>query len=321
MHGPGGHSREKMAIARNLSRHFTAITVVAISLATSQRLPGQVIFIPNGSFESPTTSFVSINIDNWQKTPKPADYIEGGGSLWTQLTGIFQNTPTNSSDHIDNCDGNQALWLFVVPEVGLFQDYGSVDWNDTAPTHAFNATYEVGKSYHLTVGVIGTGGQMLQGASLQLSLYYRDALSNMVTVAATGITNSSDIFSNNTHLIDFDVNVPIVKPLDAWAGQNIGIQFLSTVDTNLQGGYWDLDNVRLIAGPALINPVWTNGQFEAALRSSPGLNFEILASDNLGSPLSNWNSLGVVSNASGTIQFSDATANQSQRFYRARLLP
>jgi hypothetical protein len=309
-----------MAIVRNLSRHFAAITVAAILLATSQRLPGQAIFVPNGSFESPATSFVSINIDNWQKTPKPDDYVETGGFLWTQLTGIFQNTPTNSSDHIDNCDGKQALWLFAVPEVGLFQDYDSVDWNDSAPTHAFNTTYKVGKSYHLTVGVIGTSGGMLQGASLQLSLYYRDAESNMVAVAATGITNSSDIFSNNTHLIDFDVNVPIVKPSDAWAGQNIGIQFLSTVDTNLQGGYWDLDNVRLIAGPALINPVWTNGQFQATLRSSPGLNFEILASDNIGSPLSNWNSLGVVTNATGTIQFSDATPNQSQRFYRARLL-
>jgi hypothetical protein len=309
-----------MAILHNFGRHFAAITAASMLLAVPKQLLGQPIAVPNGSFESPATSFVSINIDNWQKTPKPDDYIESGGFSWAELTGIFQNTPSTSSDHIDNCDGNQAIWLFVVPEVGLFQDYDSVDWNDTAPTHAFNATYEVGKSYHLTVGVIGTGGSMLQGASLQLSLYYRDATSNMVAVAATGITNSSDIFSNNTHLIDFDVNVPIVKASDAWAGQNIGIQFLSTVDTNLQGGYWDLDNVRLIAGPALIKPVWTNGQFQATLRSSPGLNFEILASDDLTSALSNWISLGVLTNASGAIQFSDATANQSQRFYRARLL-
>lgn len=309
-----------MAIANNLSRYFPAITAAATLLAASQRLPGQVITVPNGSFESPATPFVSINIDNWQKTPKPDDYVESGGFLWTQLTGIFKNTPTNSSDYIDNCDGDQAVWLFVVPEVGLFQDYDSMDWNDAAPTHAFNATFEVGKSYHLTVGVIGSGGGMLPGASLQLSLYYRDTESNMVTVAATGITNSSDIFSNTTHLIDFDVNVPIVKPSDSWAGQNIGIQFLSTVDTNLHGGYWDLDNVRLIAGPALINPLWTNGQFEATLRSSPGLDFEILASDGLTSALSNWNSLGVVTNVSGTIQFRDPATNHSQRFYRARLL-
>jgi hypothetical protein len=310
-----------MAIANNFSRHFASITVAATLLATSQPSPGQPITVPNGSFESPATSFVSINIDNWQKTAKPDDYVESGGFLWTQLTGIFQNTPTNSSDHIDNCDGNQAVWLFAVPEVGLFQDYNSVDWNDNAPTHAFNATFEAGKSYHLTVGVIGTGGNMLPGASLQLSLYYRDAASNMVTVAATGITNSSDIFSNNTHFIDFDIDVPIVKPSDAWAGQNIGIQFLSTVDTNLQGGYWDLDNVRLVAGPVLLNPMWANGQFQATLRSSPGLNFEILATDDLATPLSNWNSLGIVTNASGTTLFSDPATNYAQRFYRARNIP
>ena len=56
---------------------------------------------------------------------------------------------------------------------------------------------------------------------------------------------------------------------------------LSTVATNLQGGYWDLDNVRLasILEPVLLDPVCTNGQFQFTLRSEPGLRFEILSSD------------------------------------------
>jgi hypothetical protein len=74
-------------------------------------------------------------------------------------TGIFKNSPTNSSDHIDNCDGDQAIWLFAVPEVALFQDNNSVDWDDPAPTHAFDAKFEIGKSYQLTVGLLGGRGE------------------------------------------------------------------------------------------------------------------------------------------------------------------
>jgi len=282
------------------------------------------ISVPNNSFESPATGFVSININSWQKTPKPDWYDDGGGIyLWEQLTGIFKNTPTNSADHIDNCDSNQVMWLFVVPEVGLFQDYDSVDWNDPAPTHDFDALYEVGKSYQLTVGIIGTGGGMQQGTTLELSLYYRDGPSNKVAVASTSVTNLSSIFSNNTHLIDFTVNVPTVQAGDAWAGEHIGIQILSTVSTNLQGGYWDLDNVRLTSfqSPVLLSPLITNGQFQITLESEPGLGIEILSSTNFSQPLSNWVSLATLTNLTGTIPFIDSDTNFQQRFYQARQLP
>src|SRR5215831_14148988 len=223
------------------------------------------ISIPNDSFESPATTYVSINIDSWQKSPKPAWYQESGGYLWTQLTGIFKNTPSNSSDHIDNCDGNQALWLFAVPEVALFQDYDSTDWQNLPPNHQFAATFTPGKSYHLTAGVIGTGGGMAQGATLELSLYYLDAATNHLIVAATTLTNDPSVFSNNTHFIDCAVDTATVKASDPWAGQHIGIQLRSTVTTNLQGGYWDLDNVRLIEGPALVSAGSGNGQFTFTL--------------------------------------------------------
>src|SRR5262249_29890310 len=101
---------------RYLRVGLAALTLAVIPL---QIASSGAISIPNNSFESPATPYVSINIDSWQKSDKPAWYQEGGGLLWTQLTGIFKNTPTNSSDHIDNCDGNQALWLFAVPEVAL----------------------------------------------------------------------------------------------------------------------------------------------------------------------------------------------------------
>jgi hypothetical protein len=279
------------------------------------------ITVPNHSFELPATTFVSITLDSWQKTPKPDWYVEAGGFTWAQLTGIFRNQPTNSPDHIRNCDGNQALWLFVVPEAGLFQDYNSLGGNDPTPTHAFNTRFEVGKSYHLTVGVIGTGGGMQQGATLELSLYYRDGLSNRVTVAATTATNLITVLSNNTELVDFTVNVPTVRPTDAWANENIGIMLLSTVTTNLQGGYWDLDHVRLVEGPALLNPVRLHQQFQFTLLGEAGAAFEILTSTNSGLSLSQWTSLGTLTNLTGTIPFVDTNASFDQRFYQARQLP
>src|SRR5262245_29117622 len=271
-----------------MRRRLISIGVGVLSVFATTALADAVI-VSNASFELPTTSFVSININSWQKPPKPDWYQEDGGFLWSQLTGIFKNTPTNSPDHIDNCDGNQALWLFAVPEVALFQDYDSVDWRGLS--NQMTATFQVGRSYHLTVGVIGTGGGMLEGATLDLSLYYRVG-SNPVNVGVTTLTNTPSVFSNNTHLVDCHLYIPIVKTTDPWAGKHIGVRFLSTVTANLQGGYWDLDHVRLseITQPVLVNAMLTNGQFSFALLSEPGTTFEILSATNPSLAVSNWSS-------------------------------
>ena len=256
-------------------------------------------------------------MDFWQKTARPNWYDEAGGAfLWTQLTGEFTNTPPGAFNHIDNCDGGQAAWMFVIPEVGIFQDY------DYPTNHAFNATYEVGKSYHLAVGLIGTGGNMTIGATFELSLYYRDIGSNIIIVAATSVTNLPTVFSNTTHFIDFHADSSFVKASDPWAGQHIGVRLLSSItDTNLEGGYWDLDNVRLTSTrpPTLSNPVWTNGQLSFILQSEPGVTVEIQKSASPGEQI--WSSLGFVTNGSDTISFVDTNATPGQFYYRARLVP
>ena len=302
-------------------KYFSRIAVLLALTWWAGSSPAATINVPNHSFESPATSFVSILIDSWEKTPKPESYDESGGFLWTQLTGAFTNDLRNASAYISNCDGNQAIWLFAVPEVGLFQDHNSMDLDDPSPSHAFDAKFEVGKSYHLSVGVIGTGGGMQQGATLELSLYYGDGPTNRVTVAATTVTNLSSVFSNNTQFVDCTVNVPTVRSNDAWAGQNIGIMLLSTVSTNLQGGYWDLDNIRLLEGPVLLDPVRTDEQFQCTLLGEVGAEFEMLTTTNAALPVSSWLSLVTLTNTTGTIPFVDTNANFDQRFYQARQLP
>ena len=307
-----------------MNRPFRFILVAAAALLTGAGTGvAGVIPVPNASFESPTTFYAPPDFDAWQKTPKPDWYVEEGGFYWSYHLGAFKNPLPSSANHIDNCHGNQALWLFAVPEGTLFQDYDSMDWNDPSPTHAFDARYEVGKSYRLTVGVIGTGGGMVEGVTLELSLYYRDAASNRVPVAVTSLTNTPSVFSNNTHFVDCIVDVPVVKAADPWAGQHIGIQFRSTVSPELQGGYWDLDNVRLVAtlAPAMTSPTLTSNQFQFTLHSEPGLVFEILATANFALPPSEWSSLGILTNVTGTIPFVDTSAVSTRRFYQARQLP
>ena len=207
----------------------------------------QPIPVPNGSFESPATQYVSTRIGSWQEMPKPTDFNEGGGFLWDQLTGVFRNTLPGAADHIDNCDGLQAIYFFAVPAVGLFQDHDSADWDDAAPTHDFDARFEAGKAYALSFGVIAGGGNMLEGVGFEAALYFRDDATRQVTVVANNVVFTRAVFPNRTHLTDFTLRTPVVQAGDAWAGKHIGIRFLSTVSDEIKGGYWDLDNVRLTA--------------------------------------------------------------------------
>ncbi|HEY0457252.1 MAG TPA: hypothetical protein VGE41_12850 [Verrucomicrobiae bacterium] len=296
-----------------------SVTLAGLS-ACAAFLHAAQINIPNGSFESPATVFVSVNIDSWQKTDKPAWYDESGGFLWSQLTGIFKNTPAGNTDSLDNCDGAQAMWMFALPEVGIFQDYNSTDWSNSVPTHAFNATFDPGKSYVLTAGINGGGGGMSNGATIMLKLYYRDAASNQLTVAATTITNTPEKFPNHTHLFDFQALLPTVSANDPWAGQKIGIELLSTVTTNLQGGYWDIDHIRLSSyqQPKLATGAFSNQQFQCVLQSEPGTTLEIFATANPALPFSSWTSLGLVTNSNGTASFTDSAPAAAHRFYRAR---
>lgn len=213
----------------------------------------QSIPVPNASFELPETSFADPRVDSWQKTPKPIWFDESQGGSWDQVIGVFKNTAAGSSDHIDNMDGNQGLFLFALPEAGLFQDYESIGGTNTISGHEFNATYQPGKRYDLTVGVLGGGGGMKEGVTLQLALYYRNSNGDKVVIGSTTITNSPTLFPTNTHFVDFNLRIPTVQASDAWASQKIGISLLSTVGFDLQGGYWDLDNVRLASSVAIPN--------------------------------------------------------------------
>lgn len=303
--------------------HPLAAAAAGLALCVGA-LAGGTIPIPNGSFESPVVvEIVDPRIDSWEKTPQPVWWDTNVYGAWDNLVGAFENVPAGDPRHIENCDGNQAIWVFANPEVGLFQDYDSRDWSNTVPSHAFDARFEIGASYQLTVGVlVGTAFPMAEGATLELSLYYRDAASNRVTVAATTVTNTPAVFNNGTNLLDFHATVPPVAAGDAWAGQRLGVAILSTV-TAAAGGYWVLDNVRLTStrAPRLVGPTVSNGWFSFRVEGETGQRFEILASADVTSPPAGWASLGILTNATGSVTFAEPATSPLRRFYQARQLP
>jgi len=240
-------------------RSFSLLRVSPFAVLAGAFLPGLIcatsghaqvsITVPNNSFESQLATpqtHTTNSIDNWQQTAEPNGFVSPTGFQWNQESGIFENIAGTS--HIDNADGNQSAYLFNYPGVGIFQDNNSTDWQNLPPTHAFNAKFQVGQSYTLTLGVIGGGGNMQPGDELDLILYYRDAGNNMVTVADTPIIFSTAAFPTTTHLFDYQVTVPSVQSTDAWAGENIGIELVSV--SGFGFGYWDVDNARLTQTPA-----------------------------------------------------------------------
>jgi hypothetical protein len=146
---------------------------------------------------------------------------------------LFDNTPVGTTNHIDNADGGQVGFLFAAAGVGFNQD--------------LSATYQVGMSYDLTVGIIGGGGGMPVGQSFEISLYYRDGANAVVPINATPIVFNTVDFPTTTHLVDYSVQLG-VQAGDAWAGKNIGIELRATSGVGA-GDYWDVDNVRLTAVP------------------------------------------------------------------------
>src|SRR3954464_10444973 len=156
------------------------------------------IDIPNYSFEQPVppegAPAYPVHVA-WQQTPKRADYVASGQFTWNVLTGVFPNSAAGSSDHIDNMEGNQAAYLFSERENGIFQ--------------ILPDKFTSGYSYTLTVGLTASPNvPPTAGTTLDLTLYYTNAGSQIVPIATTTVAFDTATFPNGSHLRDFTVHVP-----------------------------------------------------------------------------------------------------------------
>ena len=183
------------------------------------------IHIENASFEAPAVDpngFPALPfIDQWTEIDLD--------TLSSSNTGVFGNTPAGNPDHIVNADGNQLAFLGSQVGNALEQD--------------LTATYKSGCDYRLTVAV-GVSSQFPPSSiepidALELVLFYRDG--NDVVDIVSQMVEATGLSS--THLTDFSLHLPKVQSGDAWADKAIGVALRAT---GMPGGFWDLDNVRLI---------------------------------------------------------------------------
>jgi opacity protein-like surface antigen len=225
---------------------------VLAALLWGSAAQADIVPVPNGSFESPNapklSPYTTPNVAIWNKVPAPQwwfDYGIGTEEDWYNSAGVFLNVAKdrygNDAPPLGGVDGLQAAYFFETPTFELYQDL-------TAP-------YVVGQSYHLTVGAEGGGYGMKLGVPLDFRLYYRDSNiitgDNRVTIGTVTAVNTNNT-GVLTALADYTLDIPTVSAGNAWADQYIGVQIIcpmTLADLPNAGGYWDLDNVRLVATP------------------------------------------------------------------------
>jgi autotransporter-associated beta strand protein len=109
------------------------------------------------------------------------------------------------------------------------------------------------------VGIDCGGYGMVLGCPMEIGPYYLDANGNQVMVGTTTVLNdNSSPTGDIIHLPDRQLTIPAVAASAPWAGQNIGVALLQTATPANEGGYWDIDNVRLVATTSPTpTAVWT----------------------------------------------------------------
>jgi len=232
---------EKRAFTRMLRHIICLIVLVLTGSWAATPVRSAPIPIENASFEAPAidpNGFPAVPfVDNWTEID-----ID---TLSSSNTGVFGNTPAGNPDHIVNADGNQLAFLGSQTGNALEQD--------------LTDTYKSGCDYRLTVAV-GVSSQFPPSSiepvdAIEMALFYRDGndVVDIVsrTVEATGLSS--------TQLLDFSLHLPTVQSGDAWAGKAIGVALRAA---GMPGGFWDLDNVRLIESLPVSIPI-ENASFEA----------------------------------------------------------
>ncbi|MFC1603974.1 hypothetical protein ACFL5F_03005 [Planctomycetota bacterium] len=225
-----------------MMRHIIILSVLVL-LTSWATTPAKSASIPieNASFEAPVVDpngFGAVPlVDGWTEID-----ID---TLFSANTGVFANTDPNSFDHIVNADGSQLAFLGSQTGNALEQDLAD--------------TYKVGCEYRLTVGVSVSSRFPPAAAepvdTLELVFYYRDA-NDVVDIAHQTVEAAGQSY---TQLQDFSLEIPTVQADDAWAGKSIGIALRAA---GQPGGFWDLDNVRLIESAPVSIPI-ENASFEA----------------------------------------------------------
>jgi hypothetical protein len=202
---------------RKMGIGMCVMGAIAVCLSAST-VHATLISVSNYSFESP--SLTASPYYNYRAVSSDPSYGD-----WSSSTAVVGSNGTvnklyGSTRTFAGMDGDQTCWADTGGPNGIFQDLSG-------------ATYEVGKSYKLTVGIAALN----DGATANISLFAR----NGATIITAGTTGAGAPSLSSTAMTDYVVTVPTVQSTDAWAGKNIAI----SLKTGVGGTCWFFDNVRL----------------------------------------------------------------------------
>ena len=237
-----------MSIYGLANSRLRVAALMLISSWTAAAFAGTSIPIKNASFETPL-----VDPNGFPAVPFVDGWIEIDVDTETSSnTGVFANPAEGSPDRLINADGYQLAFLGSQTGNALEQDL--ID------------TYRAGCDYTLTVAV---GVSAMFGPStteptdeLELVLYYRDD-AGVVDIAWQSIDAAG---LSSTELKDFSLYLPPVQSGDAWAGRVIGVALRAA---GMPGGFWDIDNVRLIESAPVSIPI-VNSSFESPVVDPTG---------------------------------------------------
>ena len=120
--------------------------------------------------------------------------------------------------------------------------------------------------------------------------------------------------------------IPLLAPVLFDGTKYFAVNGLEEVVTNGSGGFVGFTNgvvygafVPTVATPPRLDnvPPFTNNQFKLHLSGTPGINYAIQAATNLLPTNTVWSSLVTNTATNGTFDFTDASATNSRRLYRA----
>ena len=204
---------------------FPVLVLMLLSCVYAGSIP-----VANHSFEYPiidpndNPNYAIPIIAQWREIDLDTDS--------SAFTGTFKNTPADVNDHIWNSDGEQLALLWNLPGNSIEQE--------TA------ATYQVGKSYQLTIAAcLSTRFTPTPGSGLRIVFYYMYGTEffeiDSYTIPVESVTTRT--------LQDFSFTIGPIEATDQYSDKSIGIAVRPAV-AGSGYGYWDIDNVRLAELPA-----------------------------------------------------------------------
>lgn len=274
-----------------------------------------------------------------------------GGPVYSDITNLLRaaRTTTADSNSVASLPASDptggGTWLIPTAEAkALGGGYvatndpgldGTVQFASTV-TYTYNPTNRgVAGEFDLTSvaeheisEVLGRGwllGVNISGAYLPYDLFrFTNNAARSFDINATSPYFSAD--NGVTVLSYFNPDVTAGDPQD-WQIHSPADSFDYSL-TDGQEGYLtvaDLTSLDVLGYslnlkvPKLSAKRMTNGAMQVTFTNVTGLNFSILASTNIATPIANWTVLGMPTETSvGNYQFIDANTNKA-RFYRARL--